>query len=310
MHRNLVDPQLAPQPPKVDCRSAVTDRELCCGSMKLPLAPAQVMAVINVTPDSFSDGGQVLQMDSGRLRALAQEMVGEGASLIDIGGESTRPGAAPVSEDEECRRVLPVLELLLDLDVVVSIDTSKAGVARRAIELGCHMVNDVSALADPGMLDVLADSSVALTLMHMQGRPRTMQKNPSYVDVVGEVYDYLEAALARCRAHGISADRLCVDPGFGFGKTLTHNLRLLQQLSVFQNLGVALMAGLSRKSMLGVITGRAVTERVYSSAAAALLAVERGADIVRVHDVGATVDVLKMLRAVQFGDWPDEQPCS
>jgi dihydropteroate synthase len=264
------------------------------------------MAVINVTPDSFSDGGLIQRMDSGRLRALAESMVAEGASLIDIGGESTRPGAAPVSEDEECRRVLPVLELLLDLGVVLSVDTSKAGVAQRAISLGAHMINDVTALADQQMVEVLADSQVAIVLMHMQGEPRTMQHKPSYTDVSAEVHGYLSRRLAFCRAHGLAAERLVVDPGFGFGKTLIHNLRLLQQLSLFETLGAAVLVGLSRKSMIGTITGRPVTQRQAGSVAAALLAVERGADIVRVHDVAATVDALKMLRALQLGDKPDD----
>jgi len=284
----------------------MTGRILQCGSLELPLLHPQVMAVINVTPDSFSDGGVVQRLDTGRVRALAEDMVRQGAALIDIGGESTRPGAAAVSEDEECRRVLPLLELLLDLPVVLSVDTSKAGVARRALDLGAHMINDVRGLGDPQMLEVVADSRAALVLMHMQGEPRTMQRAPEYQDVVQEIRAFLAERVALATAHGIAENRLCVDPGFGFGKSVTHNLRLLAELHIFENLGTALMVGLSRKSLIGTITGRPVNERLPGSVAAALLAAQRGADIVRVHDVGATVDVLKMLRAVQLGDVADD----
>lgn len=291
--------------PKPDEAVPVTGRILSCGSHRLPLSQPQVMAVLNITPDSFSDGGELVALDPGRLRAHAEELVTAGAAILDIGGESTRPGAAPVSADEECRRVLPVLELLQDLEVVLSVDTSKAGVARRALDVGCHMINDVSALRDPQMLEVVADSQAAVALMHMQGDPGTMQNEPHYANVVQEVYDFLEQRLQACRNHGVTSDRLCVDPGFGFGKTLTHNLTLLRQLSVFNNLDAAIMVGLSRKSLIGALTGRPVTQRLAGSVAAALLAVQSGAHIVRVHDVAATVDALKVLTAVASSNLPD-----
>jgi len=277
----------------------MTRRVLQCGSRRLPLDRTRIMAVINVTPDSFSDGGRYFSMDPGALRAGAEALVADGADILDIGGESTRPGAPPVSEDEECARVLPALEALLDLDAVISIDTSKPGVARRALELGCHMINDVTAAAAPGMLEALAATDAALVLMHMQGEPRTMQDDPRYADVVLEVRDFLESRVAACAAVGIGTERLCVDPGFGFGKSLTHNLTLLRELSIFQNMPVALLVGLSRKSTLGRLTGRGVEAREAASVAAALLAAERGADVVRVHDVAATADALKVLEAVR-----------
>jgi dihydropteroate synthase len=238
-------------------------------------------------------------MDPGALRDSAEALVADGADILDIGGESTRPGAPPISEDEECARVLPALEALLDLDAVISIDTSKPGVARRALALGCHMINDVTAAATPGMLDTVAGTDAALVLMHMLGEPRTMQNDPRYADVVVEVRNFLEGRVAACVSAGIGTDRLCVDPGFGFGKNLTHNLTLLRELSIFQNMPVALLVGLSRKSMLGRLTGRGVEDRETASVAAAILAAERGADVVRVHDVAATADALKVLEAVR-----------
>jgi dihydropteroate synthase len=291
--------------PKPDAFSPVSGRVLNCGSRWLPLSQPHVMAVLNITPDSFSDGGELTSLDPARLRAHAEELVAAGATILDIGGESTRPGAASVSETQECRRVLPVLELLLDLDVVLSVDTSKAGVARRALGLGCHMINDVSGLGDPQMATVLADSQAAVALMHMQGAPRTMQTDPNYIDVVAEIHEFLSEKLQTCRTHGIVNSRICIDPGFGFGKTVTHNLTLLRQLSLFNNLDVAIMVGLSRKSLIGALTGRPVSERLAGSLAAALLAVQSGADIVRVHDVAATVDALKVLTAVASNNLPD-----
>ncbi len=291
--------------PKLDVLVPVSGRILNCGSRQLPLSQPQVMAVLNITPDSFSDGGELSSLEPARLRAHAEELVAAGATILDIGGESTRPGAAPVTATEECYRVLPVLELLLDLDVVLSVDTSKAAVADRALELGCHMINDVTGLGDPEMLGVLADSQAAVALMHMQGAPRTMQTDPQYSDVVGEIYGFLSERLQACRNHGIADDRLCIDPGFGFGKTITHNLTILRQLYSFNNLDAAIMVGLSRKSLIGALTGRPVTERLAGSVAAALLAVQAGADIVRVHDVAATVDALKVLSAVTSSNLPD-----
>lgn len=269
-----------------------------CGSIELSLARPVVMAVLNVTPDSFSDGGILPAMDGSELRDHAQSLIDAGARLLDIGGESTRPGADDVSEEEECRRVMPVVESLLDLDVAISVDTSKPGVARRALALGCHMINDVGGLRHPDMLETLAASRAAIVIMHMRGAPRTMQDNPLYDDVVAEVASYLAEKVAACQAAGIEPERVCVDPGFGFGKTLAHNLTLLRDLQLLQNLEVAVMAGLSRKSMIGAITGREVSERLAGSVAAALLAAQAGADIVRVHDVAATVDALKILTAL------------
>lgn len=256
------------------------------------------MAVLNITPDSFSDGGQLTVLAPDALRAHAQSLIDAGATLLDIGGESTRPGARPVSVEEECSRVLPVLDILRDLGVVLSIDTSKAAVAERALAGGAHMINDVTGLADPRMREVIAASDAAITIMHMRGEPRTMQHAPEYRDVVAEIRDYLEAQIEQCAAAGIARERICIDPGFGFGKTVTHNLTLLRQLSVFNNLNSAIMVGLSRKSLIGELTGRGVDERLAGSVAAALLAVQSGADIVRVHDVAATVDALKVLTAV------------
>ena len=257
------------------------------------------MAVINLTPDSFSDGGMHLGVSPAELRARAADMVAQGASVLDVGGESTRPGAQPVSEDEECRRVLPVLEALLSLDAVISLDTSKPGVARRALALGCHLINDVTGFTQPAMLEAVADSRAAVAIMHMQGEPRTMQDNPSYGDVVAEVRGFLAARVAACASVGIGPERICVDPGIGFGKSLAHNLALLRDLQMFKNLGAAVLVGVSRKSMLGRITGRGVDERVAASVAAALLAAQRGADLLRVHDVAETVDALKVLAALE-----------
>jgi len=277
----------------------MTGRSLQCGSRVLPLDRTRVMAVINVTPDSFSDGGLHLPLDAGALRACAERMVMDGAAILDVGGESTRPGAPPVSEEEECRRVLPAVEALLDVDVAISVDTSKPGVARRALALGCHMINDVTGAQSGEMLEAVAASDAALALMHMRGEPRTMQNEPTYADVVTEVYAFLDRRVKACMDMGIPAPRLCIDPGFGFGKNLTHNLTLLRELAIFKNMPVALLVGLSRKSMLGRITGREVDARVAASVAAALLAAERGADLVRVHDVAPTMDALKVLEAVR-----------
>lgn len=279
-----------------------TTRVLQCGERTLSLEHPRVMGILNVTPDSFSDGGRFAAgaraVDPGLVLSTAEEMVAAGAAIVDVGGESTRPGAQPVSEDDECRRVLPVVETLRRLDVIVSVDTAKAGVARRAIDLGCHIVNDVSGLADPAMLPLLARSDVGVVIMHMLGEPRSMQQDPHYEDVIREVAAYLSERVDRCLAGGIGPSRLCVDPGFGFGKTFAHNLLLLQGLGMVNNTPAALMVGLSRKRMIGELTGRPVSHRQAGSVAAAVLAVQRGADIVRVHDVAATVDALAVLRGV------------
>jgi dihydropteroate synthase len=272
---------------------------LRCGKFRLSLERPLIMGVVNITPDSFSDGGH--HFDTGRAVEHARRLVEEGADLLDIGGESTRPGAAPVDLAEERRRVLPVLQALAGGKVPVSVDTRKPELMREAIAAGADMVNDVSALAAPGALAVVAASPAAVCLMHMRGEPGTMQENPSYRDVVREVRDYLSRRVAEAERAGIPRDRIVADPGFGFGKNLEHNLALLRSFSDLRALGVALLAGLSRKAMLGKITGREVGDRVHASVAAALIAVQNGAHIVRVHDVAATRDALAVWRAA-MGD--------
>jgi dihydropteroate synthase len=269
---------------------------LRCGRFSLDLSRPLVMGVVNVTPDSFSDGG--LYIDPPQAVEHARRLIGEGADILDIGGESTRPGAAPVSLEEERRRVLPVLEALAAGSVPVSVDTRKPALMREAIAAGAAMVNDVTALSAPGALEAVAKTPAAVCLMHMQGEPGTMQANPSYRDVVGEVRDYLAGRVAAAAAAGIARERIVVDPGFGFGKTLEHNLALLRSLGEFRPLGGALLAGVSRKAMLGKLTGREPQERVHASVAAALVAVQNGAHIVRVHDVAATRDALAVWNAV------------
>jgi len=249
------------------------------------------MGIVNVTPDSFSDGGRFYSSD----QALdhARRLIDAGADALDIGGESTRPGAQAVSEQEELERILPVLEGLRDCGVTLSVDTMKPAVMRAALAAGATMINDVRALQAPGALEAVRDSDCAVCLMHMQGEPRSMQDAPQYGDVLQEVYDFLAARIAACGAAGVARDRLYIDPGFGFGKTLEHNLALLRGLPRLAELAPVLV-GVSRKRMLGEITGRPVDERLAGSIAAALRAVEKGAAIVRVHDVAATVDALKI----------------
>ncbi|MCX7893132.1 MAG: dihydropteroate synthase [Burkholderiales bacterium] len=274
----------------------MTAAALRLGRHVLPLDRPLVMGVVNVTPDSFSDGGRFL--DAQAAIEHARRLVEEGADILDVGGESTRPGALPVDEAEESRRVLPVLEGILPLGIPVSIDTTKPGVMRAAIAAGAAMVNDVTALRSPGALEAVAAADAGVCLMHMLGEPRTMQASPAYGDVVAEVRDFLAARAAVCEAAGIGRDRIVIDPGFGFGKTVAHNLALLRGLPALAALGFPVLAGLSRKSTLGAITGRAVGDRLAASVAAALLAVQRGARIVRVHDVAATRDALAVLAAV------------
>jgi dihydropteroate synthase len=255
------------------------------------------MGVVNITPDSFSDGGMFA--DTAQAIAHAQRLIGEGADILDLGGESTRPGAAPVSLEVERRRVLPVLEAVASGGVPVAVDTRKPELMREAIAAGAAMINDVTALSGPGALAAVARAPVAVCLMHMQGDPATMQANPDYRDVVREVRDFLAQRVAVAEAAGIARNRIVVDPGFGFGKTVEHNLALLRSLREFTSLGGALLAGLSRKAMLGRLTGREPLERVHASVAAALLAIQNGAHIVRVHDVAATRDALAVWNAVQ-----------
>ena len=257
----------------------------------------RVMGILNVTPDSFSDGGRFVDLDDALRQA--EQMAEQGADIIDVGGESTRPGAAAVGLDEEMARVLPVIERLrAALDLPLSIDTSKPEVMRAAVAAGAAMINDVSALHAPGAIEAAAETGAAVCLMHMQGEPRTMQSSPQYDDVVADILGYLEQRVSDCERAGIPRSRLLVDPGFGFGKTLDHNLALLANLARFQKLGLPLLVGISRKSMLGAITDRAVEDRMAASVAAALIAVERGARIVRVHDVAETVDALKVWSAM------------
>lgn len=269
---------------------------LTCGKFQLPLTRPLIMGVINITPDSFSDGGKFIELK--QAISHAKLLISEGADLLDIGGESTRPGAAAVSLDEERRRVLPLLEKLVIGAVPVSIDTQKPALMREALAIGASMVNDVNGFRVSGAFDAVAGSNAAICIMHMQGQPHSMQHNPSYGDVTIEVRDYLAQRVQEAEAAGIARDRIAIDPGFGFGKTLEHNLELLRNLRNFQGVGMALMAGISRKAMLGKITGRDPAQRVHASVAAALIAVQNGARIVRVHDVAATRDALAVWNAV------------
>ncbi|MEQ1816641.1 MAG: dihydropteroate synthase [Nitrosomonas sp.] len=260
-----------------------------------------IMGVINVTPDSFSDGGFYLSTQ--QAIAHARNLIDEGVDILDIGGESTRPGSQQVSIDEELKRVIPVLEALVITNTPISIDTSKPEVMKYAIASGAFMINDVNALRSPGALETVAQNNhVRICLMHMQGTPQGMQKNPEYKDIVSEVKDFLEQRIHAATTAGISKDRLIIDPGFGFGKTLLHNLALLDQLDQLTTLGVPVLAGLSRKSMLGTITGNSVDRRIHESIAAALLAVVKGAKIVRVHDVKASKDALAIYNAMKNFD--------
>jgi dihydropteroate synthase len=270
---------------------------LRCGRFRLGLDRPLVMGIVNVTPDSFYDGGR--HASTAAAIAHARRLAEEGADLVDVGGESSRPGSEAVSLDAELARVLPVLDGLRDLEVPVSVDTTKPEVMRAAIAGGAAMINDITALAAPGAIDAVAAGDAAVCLMHMRGEPRTMQADPVYADVVAEVRDFLAARVAACVAAGIPRDGIAIDPGFGFGKTVDHNLTLLRELGAIAALGVPVLAGWSRKSSLGRITGRAPEERLASSLAAALIAAQRGARILRVHDVAATRDVLDVLAAVQ-----------
>lgn len=275
-----------------------TAPQIDCAGRILKLDRTRVMGIVNVTPDSFSDGGA---HDSGEAAiAHALRLVEEGADVLDIGGESTRPGADEVPVDEELRRVIPVIEALAaKVEVPISIDTSKPEVMRAAVQAGAGMINDVFALRREGALDAAAALGVPVVLMHMQGEPRGMQQAPAYDDVVGEVHRFLAERIFACEMAGIDKKKLVVDPGFGFGKNREHNLQLLARLQRFTELGVPVLAGLSRKKTIGDITGREVpAERVHGSLAAHLIAAQNGARIVRVHDVAATVDALKMWEAL------------
>ncbi|WP_421621029.1 dihydropteroate synthase [Alkalilimnicola ehrlichii] len=273
-----------------------TQPPLRLGRFRLPSARPLVMGVLNVTPDSFSDGGAYLSREAAIRQARC--LVEQGADIIDIGGESTRPGAEPVPTEQELERVLPVLEAVTgELDVPVSVDTSKPAVMTAAAASGAALINDVYALRAPGALAAAADSGLPVCLMHMQGEPRTMQRDPHYRDVVDEVSAFLMARVRACEQAGIPRARLLLDPGFGFGKSLNHNYTLLGRLDAVCALGPPVLVGMSRKSMLGGVTGRPVDGRLAAGLAAAVCAVERGARIVRTHDVAPTVDALRVAGA-------------
>lgn len=271
---------------------------LHCGKYKLSLARPLIMGVVNVTPDSFSDGGHFLLTAAAVARA--RQLIAEGADILDVGGESTRPGAAPVTLEEERRRVLPVLAALTDAGVPLSVDTQKPELMREAAAAGAAIINDVNGFEAPGAFAAVVDSGdSAICIMHRQGSPESMQQAPQYGDVVREVSAYLGARVAAAEQAGIARERIVIDPGFGFGKTLEHNLALLRGIGSLAP-GVPVLAGLSRKSMIGALTGREIGERVFGSVAAALIAAQHGAAIVRVHDVAATRDALAVWESVQM----------
>lgn len=272
---------------------------LQCGRFRLSLERPLVMGIVNVTPDSFSDGNAHFQAD--QAVAHARLLIEEGADLLDIGGESTRPGAQAVPADEELRRVLPVIEALRDCGVPLSVDTCKPSVMRAVLEAGADMINDIAGFSAPGAAEAVADADCALCLMHMRGEPRTMQDAPAYRDVVEEVRDYLDQGARRLRQAGVAADRIVLDPGFGFGKTAAHNYTLLKELPRVVGRDYPSLLGLSRKSMIGAVTGRPASRRLGGSVAAALAGAIRGAHILRVHDVADTVDALRVWSAVEQG---------
>ena len=271
--------------------------KLRAGKFLLTLDRPLVTGIVNVTPDSFSDGGKFLARDSAI--AHARRLIEDGADLLDIGGESTRPGAATISLQEELDRVMPVLEAVVADGLPVSIDTQKAEVMTAAINAGAAMVNDVNALQATGAMAVCAASKVAVCLMHKRGAPATMQTAPAYEDVVAEVTAFLLTRSKACMEAGIASDRIVLDPGFGFGKTIEHNFRLLRELKVLVALGYPVLAGFSRKASLGIVTGRAADERLAASIVAAVLCAQNGATILRVHDVRETVDAIKVLMAAR-----------
>lgn len=271
-------------------------RMLRFGKFELSLARPLLMGIVNLTPDSFSGDG--LATDAARAIAYARGQIEAGADLLDLGAESSRPGAIPATLDEELSRLLPVLEALADCGVPLSVDTYKPEVMRAAIAHGASMINDIYALRMPGALEAVAESDCAICLMHMQGEPLTMQQTPVYADVLGEVGDFLAGRVQAVMAAGVARQRLVLDPGFGFGKTLEHNLELLRRFDELSSHGLPLLAGISRKSMLGAITGRPVDQRLPASLAAALVAAQRGASLLRVHDVAETRDALAVWQAV------------
>jgi dihydropteroate synthase len=272
--------------------------QLRCGGRTLRLDAAVVMGVLNVTPDSFSDGGRHADADAAVARA--EQIAEEGAAIIDIGGESTRPGSHAVDSDEEIRRVLPVVERIAGrLPLLISVDTSNPALMRRAASAGAHLINDVRALRAPGCVEAVAAGELGVCLMHMQGEPATMQRDPRYADLLGEVRGYLQARMGECLRLGIEADRICLDPGFGFGKTVAHNLELMRRLPELAGSGRPLCVGISRKSLVAALTGRPLAERLAGSVALAAVAVLKGALIVRAHDVAATVDAVRVGNALR-----------
>jgi len=281
--------------------SALSSTRLPCGSRVLDLARTHVMGILNVTPDSFSDGGRFSQLDAALRHAEA--MVAAGATLIDVGGESTRPGARAVSPLEELERVAPIVERIhRELDVIISVDTSTPAVMRETARLGAGLINDVRSLQRDGALDAAAATGLPVCLMHMLGEPGTMQDDPHYDDLVGEVKDFLAERMAQCAALGIAPERIILDPGFGFAKTLQHNLSLFKHMESLHALGRPLLVGVSRKSMIGLALNRPVGERLHGGLALAALAVVKGARILRVHDVAETIDVVRMIAAVESAE--------
>jgi dihydropteroate synthase len=279
--------------------SANKQRMLKCAAYNLDLSSPKIMGVLNVTPDSFSDGGLFFGPDNAKALAHVERMVLEGASIIDVGGESTRPGAKAVSVQEELDRVTGIVDAVIRrFDVIVSVDTSRPEVMLAAASAGAGMINDVRALSEPGALAAVASLPLPVCLMHMQGKPETMQAAPRYDNPLVEIIAYLQARIGVCEQAGISRERIIVDPGFGFGKTLEHNLKLLRQLDALAVLNLPLLVGMSRKNMIGQILEKPVGERLFGSIAAATIAVLNGANIIRCHDVAATVDAVKVAAAV------------
>ncbi|MEE9331198.1 MAG: dihydropteroate synthase [Methylophilaceae bacterium] len=273
---------------------------LHCGQFNLDLTSPRVMGILNTTPDSFSDGGNFTQTHIAVEHAL--KLINDGADVLDIGGESTRPNATPISLQEELDRVIPVIEALVSkVNIPLSIDTYKPSVMRAAIAAGASMVNDVRALQEEGAVEAIAETGVAVCLMHMQGTPQTMQDNPSYDDVVREVSEFLMARVDVCMKAGIANNRMLIDPGFGFGKTRVHNITLVQELASLSEFDLPLLVGLSRKSVLGQMTGNDVDARVFASVAAAVISAMKGANMLRVHDVKATVEALKVVSVIAAG---------
>ena len=266
----------------------------------LDLSQTHIMGILNFTPDSFSDGGSYQYVDSAVISALA--MLENGATIIDIGGESTRPGAPDVALEEELSRVIPVIQAIREKsDCLISIDTSKAEVMRQAVNAGADIINDVRALQEPNSLATAAALGVPVCLMHMQGQPRTMQANPQYTDVINDIQHFFIERISECEKAGITRDKIILDPGFGFGKTLAHNYHILKYIDEFKMMGCEVLAGLSRKSMIGNLLGRDVDQRLAGSIAGALIAAQKGAKIIRVHDVTETADALNVWRACEQG---------